>query len=335
MSQDNDFGLIPIRNDFEPFVVNARELHQFLLSENKEVKVGEDFSHWIKRMITYSLIEKKDYIILNFDYAGNLLSTSLAENSETDTQMVTAHKKEYLLTITCGKQIAMVQSNEKGKQAREYFIKCEEELQQQRQIALPNFNDPAQAARAWADQYEKAKKLEADNLTKNKQLHAAEQENYKLNEINQDQVKAIQKNQPKVRLAEAINTSKKLFSWKETADALAQYFHEKLGKRYKIGQNTLLEWAREQGYLTKGFSIENSYDKKNQKWIQHRKFNNEPINIYIQRGWFWVKKTPRENDPEKVDSTTKLKAKGFREIINAYINWYNKKNGTNIQLFLL
>jgi anti-repressor protein len=36
--------------------------------------------------------------------------------------------KEYFLTISTAKELSMVERNEKGKQARQYFIKCEETL---------------------------------------------------------------------------------------------------------------------------------------------------------------------------------------------------------------
>ena len=36
---------------------------------------------------------------------------------------------EYALSIDCAKEISMVEGNEKGKQARRYFIECEKQLQ--------------------------------------------------------------------------------------------------------------------------------------------------------------------------------------------------------------
>ena len=37
---------------------------------------------------------------------------------------------DYALTLDCAKHIAMIQRNEKGKQARQYFIKCEEKFRE-------------------------------------------------------------------------------------------------------------------------------------------------------------------------------------------------------------
>ena len=333
MSDDNEFGLIPIRNDYHPFVVNARELHKFLISENKDIQTGERFPDWMKRMIDFNHKERKDYIILNFDFEGNLLSTSLQINMKTDIERVTIFKKEYLLTISCAKQIAMVQNNPKGVEARQYFIKCEKKLKEVAKAILPNFNNPAEAARAWADQYEA--RLIAENKEKEKslQLNVAEKDKELLKEINQDQQRIIEKNIPKVRVADAINNSKTLYSWKETADVIAQYIYEKIGKRYELGQKKLLEWARMKHFLTQNYKIRRRKNQKTQKYEEYRKYDNQPINKYVQQGWFWVEKHPRKNDPDTIDSTTMLKPKGFIKIINRYIDWFNELNGTSLELF--
>lgn len=67
---------------------------------------------------------------------------------------------EYALSIEMAKELSMVENNEKGRIARKYFIACEEKLKQG-VLVMPNFSNPAEAARAWADQYEQRLKLEA------------------------------------------------------------------------------------------------------------------------------------------------------------------------------
>ncbi|MBE2985322.1 antA/AntB antirepressor family protein [Campylobacter sp. RM9344] len=83
---------------------NARELHCFLNS-------GQDYSDWIKNRITqYGFIENQDYIIQIVYTKGR-------------------PRKEYFITLDMAKELCMVENNDKGKEARQYFIKCEKELQ--------------------------------------------------------------------------------------------------------------------------------------------------------------------------------------------------------------
>ncbi|WP_332060812.1 antA/AntB antirepressor family protein [Bartonella sp. CB74] len=81
--------------------VNARELHAFL-----EVKTN--FKDWIIRRI-------QDYKFQEgYDFCSFLSESSGGRPS-----------KDYALTLDMAKELAMVERNEKGKQARQYFIECE------------------------------------------------------------------------------------------------------------------------------------------------------------------------------------------------------------------
>jgi len=98
--QDNGNGLK---------TVNARDLHEFL-------EIGKDFSNWIKSKIKeYNLIENQDYV--------KIQAQSLAKFGELGNQAFT--KIEYYLSLDAAKSLAMVTNNEKGKQARRYFLECE------------------------------------------------------------------------------------------------------------------------------------------------------------------------------------------------------------------
>ncbi len=88
-------------------VVSARELYSFL-----EVKT--DFSDWCKRMFDYGFTENQDYTKV---FPKN------EENPKGGRPSV-----DYALTLDCAKQIAMLQRNDKGRQARQYFIECEKNL---------------------------------------------------------------------------------------------------------------------------------------------------------------------------------------------------------------
>ena len=83
---------------------DARELHAFLNSE-------QQYADWIKNRITqYGFIENQDYIVKT-TYTGR------------------RPRKEYFVTLDMAKELCMVENNDKGKEARRYFIKCEKELQ--------------------------------------------------------------------------------------------------------------------------------------------------------------------------------------------------------------
>ncbi|AGF75779.1 anti-repressor protein [Bartonella vinsonii subsp. berkhoffii str. Winnie] len=87
---------------------NARDLHAFLESK-------QDFSTWIKkRIIAYSFLERQDFIRFHKKMEAN-----------------NAIAVEYHLTLDMAKELSMVERNEKGRQARRYFIECEKKLRSQ------------------------------------------------------------------------------------------------------------------------------------------------------------------------------------------------------------
>lgn len=87
--------------------VNARELHAFL-------EVGKDFSNWIKdRIEQYNFLENQDFVFF----------AKTGENSGRGRPTI-----EYAISLDMAKELAMVERNEKGKQARRYFIDCEKRI---------------------------------------------------------------------------------------------------------------------------------------------------------------------------------------------------------------
>lgn len=80
---------------------NARELYAFL-------EVASAFKDWIARRITdYGFEEGLDFCSFLSESSGGRPA------------------KEYAITIDMAKELAMVERNDKGKQARMYFIECE------------------------------------------------------------------------------------------------------------------------------------------------------------------------------------------------------------------
>lgn len=83
--------------------VNARELHEFLESR-------QEFANWIKNRIErYDFKEGFDFLIILSKTSGR-------------------PSKEYHISIDMAKELAMVENNDKGREARRYFIECEKQL---------------------------------------------------------------------------------------------------------------------------------------------------------------------------------------------------------------
>lgn len=119
----------------EQQTVNARELHEFL--EN-----GDKFATWIvDRINQFDFLENQDFV-------------TFSENSEKGRP-----RKEYALSLDMAKELCMVERNEKGKQARQYFIECER-VTKQKLTAQPVLPSYSEALRQLADQIDHNKELQ-------------------------------------------------------------------------------------------------------------------------------------------------------------------------------
>jgi phage anti-repressor protein len=118
-----------IKIDFDKQTVSARALYNFL-------DITERFSKWFKRMISYGLVENVDFTAVSFvichKQPEKITSAPPVPNGTGGVPLFTSVNNgvyqdigDYLLTIDAAKHIAMVQRNEKGKQARNYFINIE------------------------------------------------------------------------------------------------------------------------------------------------------------------------------------------------------------------
>lgn len=97
-------SLIPVSYDNpERPTVSGRELHEFL-------QVDSNYTTWFKRMCEYGFTEGEDYVPILENR-----SDGLAGKPRTDHQ----------LTIPMAKELCMIQRNERGKQARQYFLAIE------------------------------------------------------------------------------------------------------------------------------------------------------------------------------------------------------------------
>lgn len=112
-------------NDETISTVDARELHKFL-------EVKNYFKDWITdRISKYGFVENIDYIKIDgnvyqkFDAENNSSKESTTYNATILGQKV---RIDYHITLDMAKEIAMVERNAKGKEARQYFIECERKL---------------------------------------------------------------------------------------------------------------------------------------------------------------------------------------------------------------
>jgi phage anti-repressor protein len=102
-------------------IVNARDLY-------KGLKVGKDFSTWIKEKIEKcEFIENVDYARIFFDENGKKMT--LPKNGERSSRgFGDVFRIEYALTFNSAKHIAMLQNNAQGKKVRQYFIDREKDF---------------------------------------------------------------------------------------------------------------------------------------------------------------------------------------------------------------
>ncbi len=96
----NDLIPISYENPERP-TVSGRELHEFLGIDTR-------YNDWFKRMVDYGFTEGEDFYSI-------LSKTSEGGRPSTDHQ----------LTIPMAKELCMIQRNERGKQARQYFLAVE------------------------------------------------------------------------------------------------------------------------------------------------------------------------------------------------------------------
>ena len=95
-------------NEKGDVIISGRELHEFLESK-------ESYTQWVDRMIEYGFTENVDF--------------SVFQNFVNDDTAFGGLRKitEHAIKLDMAKEIAMIQRNDKGKQARQYFISIEKE----------------------------------------------------------------------------------------------------------------------------------------------------------------------------------------------------------------
>lgn len=215
-------------------LVSGRELHKFL-------EVGTRYDTWINRIIEkYNFIENKDFIVV----AQKRASNEIKGYTEFD---------DHLFTIPVAKEISMVANTEKGKQARQYFIRCEEA-----------WNSPEMIL-ARANQI---------------QSHMIEDYTKKI-ELLENKVK---EDKPKVIFADAVATSQSSILIGDLAKLIKQ-------NGIDIGQKRLFEWMRENGFLIRQKG--ESYNMPTQKSMDMELFEIKERTVLNPDGSIRISKTPK------------------------------------------
>lgn len=102
-------NLIPVnvsKNDEQ--YVSGRDLHMFL-------EINTPYTMWFNRMCEYGFVENVDYM------------TDHKKVIRADGKVMPQAQLEHNLTIEMAKQLCMLARNDKGREAREYFIEVEKE----------------------------------------------------------------------------------------------------------------------------------------------------------------------------------------------------------------
>ncbi len=216
-------------------VVSARELYAFL-------DIQTPFTMWAERMFEYGFSENIDYV-------------SLSQKSEKP--QGGRPQLDYALTIDCAKEISMIQRNEKGKQARQYFIEVEKKFRTM-QPGGGGFQIPQSFSEALMLAAKQAEEIEK-------------------------QQKQLKEQAPKVLFSDAVATSTKSCLIRELAKLIKQ-------NGVDTGENRLYAWLRNNGYLCK---FGESYNQPTQKAMEMGLFEIKKTSITKPSGDILVTTTTK------------------------------------------
>ena len=243
--------LIKVNYENDRPTVLARELHDFL-----EVKTA--FKDWFPRMCEYGFSEGIDYC----SFLSNR-SDGLPGKPKQDAQ----------LTIEMAKEICMLQRNERGKQARQYFIQLEKD-----------WNSP--------------------ELVMARALKMANSRIGSLEERTVHLEQKIEKDKPKVLFADAVSTSQNTILIGDLAKILRQ-------NGVEMGPNRLFQWLRENGDLIKQKG--SAYNMPTQKSMELGLFKIKETCITHSDGHTSVNRTPKVTGKGQIYLVNKILKKQYKQ----------------------
>lgn len=132
-------------NENGEVIVSGRDLHEFL-------EVNARYNDWFNRMKDYGFIENDEFVAIT-------QKKVTAQGNETT-------YIDHALKLDMAKEISMIQRNEKGKQARQYFIQVEKDYKNK--VALQSYmiEDPIERAKQWIKEQEERQVLMLENSKK-------------------------------------------------------------------------------------------------------------------------------------------------------------------------
>ena len=215
--------------------ISGRQLHMFL-------EVQTPYKDWFPRMCEYGFTE-------GVDFNPHKIERVRIEGAREVKREITDH----LMTLSMAKELAMLQRTDKGKEARRYFIRIEEE-----------WNTPERVmARAL--------------LFSKKMLDGVQAQ---LTEATEQ----IERDRPKVLFADSVSASHTTILVGELAKIIKQ-------NGVDMGQNRLFQWMRENGYLIGRQGSD--YNMPTQRAMEMGLFTIKETAIHHADGHTSINKTPK------------------------------------------
>lgn len=126
-----------------PTIQENTDLQQAVNAKDLYLALGLNIAHWARW--SKQNIQDNPFALEGMDYG---VYTSVVNTQGGRPTL------NYMLSIDFAKKLAMQVRTEKGEKVRDYFLECERKASQPVMPALPDFTNPAEAARAWASEFE-------------------------------------------------------------------------------------------------------------------------------------------------------------------------------------
>lgn len=231
-----EMGIAPIfDNENGEVKIRGRQLHMFL-------EIQTPYAKWFDRMTDYGFTEGVDFNLDIFVQVQN------EGGREVKREVI-----DHLMTISMAKELAMLQRTDKGKEARLYFIRIEEE-----------WNQPD--------------KVMARALFFSKRILDGVQA--QLTEATTQ----IERDRPKVLFADSVSASHTTILIGELAKIIKQ-------NGVNMGQNRLFQWMRKNGYLIGRRGTD--YNMPTQKAMEMGLFTVKETAVSHADGNTSISKTPK------------------------------------------